>query len=604
MAFITIKKNRNETNHRYNNNFYSDIQEPNVFYNENDIQYLSNNINNWNQNTYSLPSRQYNNEMNNLNNYSLQSNNGFENNYGFYLSNTSRLRPIITVNNNSSVNNLQKYNNYIQRHIFHRNFPNNYSNRIIPSKSSESFIIKRTNLNDYNNNRSNINIYNGEPFMMKIRPKKAFGYNTRSHDNYKKDDYVKTNYNLEEPYLSQRDLNLYKNKINNIYINRNKRMKKRNLITESNSFPDKMINKNNQLNEKYFKQYNKIINLKKNNINKYFILQKKKGDENNRKTYKKINYENINNSRKRIFNKNSSLNPKKEITKKQEYTINNNIKKSKDNEEKKEIKERNEQIRKKINDFKNHILYISNNKINNKSYIQQKINELKNKNEKKDLIKDSFIKINRNRNMNNDHDRKDESDIDKYIIRRNQKKVLKNGENNENDEGKLKQNIEKHYNSHENFIGGENIIIKRSYKGDSENLIKKVIKEKFNPNVNNLLKKYVLKKEEGKYIVSNQKNNCFYRDDKEPKKIIDDENNDIKDVKNLLNSPYVPNNIINVEEKKNKLDKIEDEDKNRNFTFGIKSDNLRFEHEDKEEKEANEQQISVRSEFEDENEKT
>ena len=30
-GFYAIKRNLNNTNHRYTNNFYSDIQEPNVF---------------------------------------------------------------------------------------------------------------------------------------------------------------------------------------------------------------------------------------------------------------------------------------------------------------------------------------------------------------------------------------------------------------------------------------------------------------------------------------------------------------------------------------------------------------------------------------------
>ena len=72
-------------------------------------------------------------------------------------------------------------------------------------------------------------------------------------------------------------------------------------------------------------------------------MPKNEGDVNNRKSYRKINYENINNSRKRIIkNKNNAINLKKEIRNKQEYQINdNNIKNPKDIEVKKEIKERN-----------------------------------------------------------------------------------------------------------------------------------------------------------------------------------------------------------------------------------------------------------------------
>ena len=37
--FYAIKRNMNNTNHRYTNNFYLDIQEHNVFYDKNNIPY-------------------------------------------------------------------------------------------------------------------------------------------------------------------------------------------------------------------------------------------------------------------------------------------------------------------------------------------------------------------------------------------------------------------------------------------------------------------------------------------------------------------------------------------------------------------------------------
>ena len=603
-GFYAIKRNLNNTNHRYTNNFYSDIQEPNVFYAENDSPYLSNNINefnDWNQNTYILPSRQYNNQINNLSNYSLQPDNSYDNNYGFYLSSSNRLRPNLTVNNNSSINNHQNYNNFVQRHLMHINSPVNYGNRIISSKSSDLFTTRRTNLNNYNN-RSNSNIYGEESFIKTIRPKKTLRYNTFSHDNYNNNDYINANYYyVEEPILTQRNFNLYQNQISDINRNRNNHIKKRNVITQSNSFHDQVIKKNNQINENYFKQYNKIRNVK-NNINKYFVLPKNKGDDNNRKSYRKTNYDNINNNRKRIVkNKNNAINLKKEIKNKQEYPINvNNIKNQKDNEVKKEIKERNELVKKKINDFKNHILYISNNKINNKSSLHKKIYRIKNKSENDELIQDRNIKKNRNINMSHDLERIDENDIEKYIIRRRQKKELKKEENNQDDEGKLEQHTEKYYDSQGNFVGGKNIIIKRNYENNGENLIEEIIKEEFNSNVNNYNNYVPKNEEEGQCVIDNQNNNFFYPDDEEPKKIRDDEKNDKK---GIVPFSRAPNNIRGVDEEKNRLDKIEDDDKNRNFTFGTRSDSLRIELEDKDEKEANEQQISVNSEFDDESEK-
>lgn len=129
-------------------------------------------------------------------------------------------------------------------------------------------MARRTNLNNYIN-MSNSNIYGKEPFIKTIRPKKTLRYNnTFSHDNYNNDDYINANYYyVEEPILAQRNLNLYQNQINDINIdrNRNNRIKKRNIISQSNSFHDKMIKKINQINENYFKQYNKIRN-EENNI--------------------------------------------------------------------------------------------------------------------------------------------------------------------------------------------------------------------------------------------------------------------------------------------------------------------------------------------------
>ena len=49
--------------------------------------------------------------------------------------------------------------------------------------------------------------------------------------------------------------------------------------------------------------------------------------------------------------------------------------------------------------YYNHILYISNNKINNKSSIHKKIYRIKNKDEKNDLIQERNIKKNQNRKI-------------------------------------------------------------------------------------------------------------------------------------------------------------------------------------------------------------
>ncbi len=66
-------------------------------------------------------------------------------------------------------------------------------------------MARRTNLNNYIN-MSNSNIYDEEPFIKTIRPKKTLRYNnTFSHDNYNNDDYININYYyVEEPILAQR----------------------------------------------------------------------------------------------------------------------------------------------------------------------------------------------------------------------------------------------------------------------------------------------------------------------------------------------------------------------------------------------------------------
>ena len=78
---------------------------------------------------------------------------------------------------------------------------------------------------------------------------------------------------------------------------------------------------------------------------------------------------------------------------------------------------------------------------------------------------------------------------------------------------------------------------------------------------------------------------------KNQKKIRDDEKNDKK---GIVPFSRAPNNNRDVDEEK--------KDKNRNFTLGTRSDSLRIDLENKDEKEANEQQISVNSEFDDESE--
>ena len=137
---------------------------------------------------------------------------------------------------------------------------------------------------------------------------------------------------------------------------------------------------------------------------------------------------------------------------------------------------------------------------------------------------------------------------------------------------KIEQHIEKYYDSQGNCIGGKNVIIKKRYKANGEKVVKEVIKESYKPNFNEIFKKYIPKKEdegneEGK--MENERNDNYFK----------------------LQKESIQNNINNNTEGKN-------EDMRR-ITFGNKSQSVRFEDEAKDEKEADEQQILVKSEFED-----
>ena len=644
-GYYTMKKKPKRNFKQFHHIYYPDNTQPKNYYNQNDIPFISNNVNKWSPNT-SLPQvdyNKYNNEIfkyNNCEEMNLHNyNNEFTNNYGFYISGSPRLKPNLTVNNMiSSMNNLLPFNNdnynnynYMQKESFYTMIPPYFPNkRMFYSKSSDEFNLRNINTNQninkisnerYNNRKYN-NFYNENPFMMGVKPKKTIANN--SPDYYNNDNY------LEHSFFSQRNLNPYENNetlnshntdVDMDYFIYNRNRNEKRVLSESNSFPNRMVinnykmndnnNENNNDNNYDDDEYNEIREQKKNIIN-YFQKEKKKFNEYNKKKYKRVKKEKVSNKNKRIFptyNNNRIISKKNEAKEKRDENKNdaennnnktmNNTKNKKNNEEIKEIKEirkRNEEIRKKINHFKNYSLYISNNKINNKSSIYQKRSHTINNDEKKDdLIK---VKNNKIIIINYEHKNNDKNDINNYIIRRNRKneKTMENKENNnnknQNDEKneKLEQHMEKYYDSQGNLLGGKNIIIKRNYKDNGDNSIKEVIKEEFKSNVNNLFKKYIpIKEKEGKYIVE-KKENDFNKNYEEFE--------DVKEFNDVINNT---NRIISNNEEKNKINKIEEEEnKNRNFTFGIKTNDFRIEMDNKEEKEADEQQISVKSEFEDE----
>ena len=117
-GYYTMKKKPKRNFKQFHHIYYPDNTQPKIYYNQNDIPFISNNVNKWSPNT-SLPQVDYNkfnNEIfkyNNCEEMNLYNyNNEFTNNYGFYISGSPRLKPNLTVNNMiSSMNNILPFNN-------------------------------------------------------------------------------------------------------------------------------------------------------------------------------------------------------------------------------------------------------------------------------------------------------------------------------------------------------------------------------------------------------------------------------------------------------------------------------------------------------------
>ena len=636
------------TSYGINRNIYSKFEQPMIFpYQRNLIHSVSNgefiepNRDNYyymkNCNNNIISQEENNNPKDFYNSTGFASNRDkeFTNNYSFYLSGTSRLKPRVTINNslnqyNSQIidnNNLQqRYNFIIPSYNIHNNsVRNNISNSC---NIKGNIFSNRNNRNNkaiqYNNNRNRNDFINPESKRYKdeqiiIRTESEEINEPNNYYKKRKDYYLTPNY-----YNNNNKDFILDNK--NYYINRNinSPIRKSNdniyerIFSEGNNFKNVYKNSNNYYTNKENKiNKREINNQKKNNENSIY---KKKSQRNNNNYYKNYNYKEINSIKEatKIIN-----------TMKDNSFIDKSFNKLRDNEEKNE----NDKIKVKITNLNNHKFFISNNKIiNTNRKISQKPNKINNyiiENVNKDIqiekdlnnkkyIKNDYKKKYNNYNSNNVNrnqknysmqlikDKKNDY-LNKEIkgkYKNNKKEIEEINEGNKTTNDKdenVEQHIEKYYDSHGNFIGGKNVIVKKKYKDNGEKVIREVIKEEYKSNFNNLFKKFIPKKEEdGKYIQEEQEKYFPYQFNCEKLKKTD-ENNNINETDNNIK----PNSYKNFEEqiKESKLEKNEEEEnKNRIVTFGIKSDNLRFEIEDKDEKEADEQQIMINSEFEEEEE--
>ena len=567
-----ITKIPTRTNYGIKRNAYSNIRRPKIFpYERNIIHNISNYcLRNQNSdypydiNDYfnQISQKEINNQSQYLNNYILNASDSgrdFSDNYSFYISGSSRLRPKITINNKRTECNCKTPNPY----YYNYNDNNNIRSQ-------------RTILNNYNKSNSYLspNVKRNDIYVTDIN--EVFNTNNNSRRrNYLTPNYYNNDNDEEGIALNVKNNPLNRNMNNQNIIEDN--MHERRIVTESDELPLKrtVLNEyNNNMNYNYKMENIRHVNMSINERNK-----RNEQAINVRKNYKN----------------NGKLIP--EWIKK--YYINKNIINNIRNNE-----DKNTQIKVKMTNINNHKFYISNkgkeyiqNK-NNRTIIQQKpikINKYyfdkidKNVKESKDIFskssllkyKNPFIKgvnifNNKNKNYYSLQNIKDKlNNKNKIIIKPKQMKHYYNTENllkipkEKND--KIEQHIEKYYDSQGNCIGGKNVIIKKRYKANGEKVVKEVIKESYKPNFNEIFKKYIPKKEdegneEGK--MENERNDNYFK----------------------LQKESIHNNINNNTEGKN-------EDMRR-ITFGNKSQSLIFEDEAKDEKEADEQQILVKSEFE------
>ena len=227
-------------NYEFKRNVYSNIEEPTIFpYERNIIHSISNNsFRNVNRQNYSnlddyyQTSKQGNNNRGKYYNTNydigrgIESDKEFPDNYTFYLSGTSKLKPKVTINNVLTEYTNQNINNYIPPPKYsHIMSQYNYRNKIINNNLPNAY-----NYNENNRRQKTIsNNYNNS--IDYLRPKVRTYINISEPDdtseemynyNRKREYYLTPNYykNDGEGNLDTKNYRLIRN-INKQYMNRN-----------------------------------------------------------------------------------------------------------------------------------------------------------------------------------------------------------------------------------------------------------------------------------------------------------------------------------------------------------------------------------------------
>ena len=595
-------------NYEINQNFYPNNEGPEIFPSEKIIARSS--FRNSNRGNLYFPEQNFENDepnsyyrpYNNISHY--DSNEQYSDNYSFYLSGTSKLKPKVTINNVSYQYKNQNSNNYNnQTRNYNTTSPNYYSNRIIARNEPKRYkiVLKNNNFNYYNENinenRSISNNYNksednfyyhnrnlGRPIheqriirnyfnnQIPLKTEPEENYDNKYRYNKRRNYYLTPNYykNEEEEdesnfdnkrYYLRRNINNPKIKKINDNVNErrippNELYSNRNYIY--NDFENREI-KNRKINENNYQNYNRTIYDTKEKINS---------------DGKMINY-------KKIVPFNRTKNKNNEIKEYSQF-LKNMMNKRK--EEANIREENNTKVIHRENNLNNHKIFISTNK-GVSSNIMNKIPKIPKKSEQinKQILENIYKNIRKQKLQNKIKSYKEQKDYSMRLKRSNlnnknineeteEKIINKENESQKDKEEKIGKQIEKYYDSKGNCIGGKNIIIKKKFQNNEEKVEREIIKEEYKSNFKNLFKKYVPKKEEeGKFI---QEEDKYF--------------------------PYQLN-IGELKKEEDTLKNIEDDENKYRVTFGSKSDNLRFEIDDKDEKQADEQKIEVNSEFDDDN---
>ena len=471
------------------------------------------------------------------------------NNNGFYLSSSGRLKPTVTIKNakNNNINDfcIQNGYNYMNESIL-TNCDNSRDNYCNNGDNGGKIIDKRI-----------IKIFNNDkPLIIMKEP-----------DEDKENIYK---YNKNRYYLTP---NYYNNENDNSNFENNKYYLKRNMNCP---IIDKFKNNVNS-------------NHSRINTNIFFDSKRKIKKIYKNKTYSEPIYKDIKKSKVNGNKNNIKINPintgKMSINQVKNFSlITKEFNQKRERKEKNNINEINNILTVTTTNLNNHKFFISNkvnkcnyeniNKylknekcLNNKYFYKEKnntYNDIINKNhyslklERNNLVYDN-INHNENEKMNNTEIKENQNDLNESEIPKRKK-------------GKIEHYIKKYYDKQGNYIGEKNIIIKKTYKKIGKKIIKEIIKEETKSDYKNLLKKYNQKIEKEK----------------------DAQENQIKYIPYEFNNKANNNVYNNIEIQKN--------EENNRFTFDNKSNILKFELEDKEEKEADEQKILVNSEFEEEEE--